>query len=297
VNLFKNQYLLVENGIKILTIAKLIQCWKQNIKFNNQINTKMKKTIFFLSTILLVGFSSCSSDDDSTPNPSSDILVKKVIYQEEGGFNEEITFTYNGTKLVQGVYDDGTIEKYYYTGDLITKIEYVFEGEVEDQDLFAYDSEGRLVEHKYQDLIDDFEDKSLFVYNDNNTITKTNITGAIGNSQTTGFTSTLTIQNNEISSIVQTGGLTYTYTYDAKNSPFKNVTGYSEIAYSIQGDFELHGNTRNIITITENNSSYTSNTITYNSSDYPVSIVSQAYFDAQNFPNVFEIMTVQFIYE
>lgn len=257
----------------------------------------MKKTIFFLSTVLLAGFTSCSSDDDSSPNPTSDILVKKVIYQYEEDFNEEITFSYNGNKLVQGVYDDGTIEKYYYNGDLITKIEYIFEGEVEEQDLFAYDSEGRLVEHKYQDLIDDFEDKSLFVYNDNSTVTKTNITGSIDNTETTGFESTLTILNNEISTIVQTGGLTYTYTYDAKNSPFKNVTGYSKIAYSVQSDFELHGNAKNIITINENNSSYMSNTTTYNSSDYPVLMVSQAYFDAQNFPNEFETMTVQYFYE
>lgn len=257
----------------------------------------MKKTIFFLSTILLVGFTSCSSDDDSNPNPTSDILVKKVIYQGEDSFNEEITFTYNGNKLLQGVYDDGTIEKYYYNGDLITKIEYVFEGDVEEQDLFSYDSQGRLVEHKYQDLIEDFEDKSLFVYNDNSTITKTNITGSIDNTQTTGFESTITMLNNEISTIVQTDGLTYTYIYDTKNSPFKNVTGYSKIAYSIQSDFELHGSAKNIITINENNSSYTSNMITYNSSDYPVSIASQAYFDAQNFPNVFETMTIQYIYE
>lgn len=257
----------------------------------------MKKAIFFLSTILLVGFTSCSSDDDSSPNPTSDILVKKIIYQGEDGFNEEITYSYNGNKLVQGVYDDGTIEKYYYNGDLITKIEYVFEGEIEEQELFAYDSEGRLVEHKYQDLVDDFEDKSLFVYNDNNTITKTNITGSIDNTETTGFVSTLTVVNNEISTIVQTGGLTYTYMYDAKNSPFKNVTGYSKVAYSLQGDFELQGANANIASINENNSSYTSNTITYNSSDFPVLISSQAYFDAQNFPNEFETMTVQFIYE
>jgi hypothetical protein len=258
----------------------------------------MKKTIFFLSTILLVGFSSCSSDDDgSTPNPTSDILVKKVIYQFDDDLNEEITFSYNGNKLVQGVYDDGTIEKYYYSGDLITKIEYVFDGEVEEQDLFAYDSDGRLVEHKYQDLIDDFEDKSLFVYNDNNSITKTNITGLIDNTETIGFESTLTVLNNEISTIVQTGGLTYTYTYDSKNSPFKNVTGYSKIAYSIQGDFELHGSAKNILTIDENNSSYTENIMTYNADDYPTSVESKAWFDAQNFPNVFETMTILYSYE
>lgn len=257
----------------------------------------MKKTIFFLSTILLVGFTSCSSDDDSTPNPTSDILVKKIIFQDEDGFNDEITYTYNGNKLVQGVYDDGTIEKYYYNGDLITKIEYVFEGDVEDQELFAYDSEGRLVEHKYQDLIDDFEDKSLFVYNNNSTVTKTSITGSIDNTETTGFDSILTIQNNEISTIVQTGGLTYTYLYDAKNSPFKNVTGYSKVAYSLQGDFELHGSSANITSIDENNSSYTENIMTYDANDYPTSVESKAWFDAQNFPNVFETMTIQYIYE
>jgi len=251
----------------------------------------MKKAIFFLSTISLFALTSCSSDDSSSSDQatSTDVLVKRIIYSQEDpeGFNDIINYTYNGNKLVEGNYVDGTKEKYYYTGDLITKIEYVFDGEVEEQELFTYNANGKLIEYKDQDLVEDSEERYLFVYNADNTITETYFDGT-----PQGLVSTLTIENSEISKTVQTGFNTYKYTYDTKNSAFKNVTGYAEIAYAIHGDFELNGRSHNIVSIFDQtlNRNYMANTIQYNSNDYPTLVTSVANF-------MTESLTVQYFYE
>lgn len=262
----------------------------------------MKKALFSLCAIALFAFVSCSSDDNATttdPAATTDVLVKRIVRSQEDpeGFNEIITYTYNGNKLLEGNYLDGTKEKYYYTGDLITKIEYLFEGQVEAQDLFVYDASGRLTECRMQDLDDDSEEKELFVYNNDNTITQTYIQGRPNNTATTGQVSTLTLENDEIVKIAYNGvgGKTYKYSYDTKNSPFKNVTGYAKIAYAFHGDFELEGKKHNIASIKNetDNFNYTVNTMQYNSDDYPTRVVSDAIF---NRGSAVETLTVQYFY-
>ena len=264
----------------------------------------MKKTILSIFAFTLISLTSCSSDDSATTDPgtATDVLVKRIIRSQEDteGFNDIITYTYDGNKLLEANYLDGTKEKYYYTGDLITKVEYLFEGQIEAQDLFVYDAAGKLIESKLQDFDDDSEEKELFVYNNDNTITKTYITGRLNNPSTTGQVSTLTLDNDEIVKIVNNGvgGKTYKYSYDTKNSPFKNVTGYAKIAYAFHGDFELEGKKHNIASIKNetDNQNYTVNTMQYNSDDYPTRVVSDAIFFSGNPTNV-ETLTVQYFYE
>jgi len=258
----------------------------------------MKKILLSFAALTFIAITSCSSDDNNS-EPSADILVKRMVYEQEDpdGFNYDITYTYNGKKILAGNYTDGTIEKYYYSGDLITKIEYIFGGEVEEQELFLYNANGKLIEYRYQDIVDDFEDKSLFTYPNENTIIKTNITGVINNTVTTGNVSTITLTNGEVSKI-QSGGKIYNYTYDNKNSPFRNVTGYAEIAYAFAGDFELEGRGRNILSIKNetDNINYTTNTIQYNANDYPTLTTSVAIFN-DFAPNFIEELIVRYYYE
>src|SRR5690606_37509894 len=92
-------------------------------------------------------------------------------------------------------------------------------------------------------------------------------------------------------------GTIYTYTYDGKNSPFKNVTGYAEIANAFAGDHEFHGRSQNIVSIIDETHSqnYTLNNIQYNANNYPTSITSVAIFDS-NFPGDSETLTVAYSY-
>jgi hypothetical protein len=233
----------------------------------------MKKIILCLG-LIAVSLASCSSDDSGSSDNSSDVLVRKVVYNAiTDDYTETVQYTYNGNKLVKGVYDDGSVETYTYTGDLITKMEYTEDGELIYKETFSYDGSGRLTE--YHALEDGYDDQETFVYNNDGTVTSTIGTGVAA------MTRTLHFQNDELVQIVG-GGETYNYTYDAKNSPFGNVTGYAKIATVVHGDHEFFGAKQNISTIHEvtNDVDYMTNTMTYNSADYPTSVSSVAVFES-----------------
>lgn len=261
----------------------------------------MKKTILFLGAIVLMGITACSSDDDNNnDNPGSGALVKKITFDYVDDYTDEITFSYNGNKLVKGVYGDGSEERYFYTGDRITKIEYSEDGEVLSRELFTYNSDGVLTEYRLLELEWDFEERSTFEVTGENTILETYYSGDI-DSPSQDWTAVLTLSNGEVIQKVQTGWdgeTTYTYNYDTKNSPFKNVTGYGTIAYASAGDFELDGFSRNIVSIldTTHGTNYTTNTYTYNSNDYPTSVTSVAHFEWDD-PETSNTLNAQYTYQ
>ena len=264
----------------------------------------MKKTFFFLAALATVSLTSCSSDDSDSsnqnPDPSTSVLPKRVVWEQQDpdGFNYDITYTYNGNKLLQGNYTNGDKEKFYYTGDLITKIEYLYDGQVDAQELFEYDSNNRLVTYKYQDLEDGYQERSVFVYNTGDTVTESYYSETMTSPSSTATVIILTFADGEMTKIVQQGFSTYNYTYDSKNSPFKNVTGYAAIAYAAHGDFETEGKNQNILSIVDqtNNSAYMTNTIQYNANNYPTTITSVAILDS-NYPNTTDELVLKYFYE
>lgn len=248
----------------------------------------MKKNLLLLSVVAMMVFAGCSSDDDNNNDgdgPGTGALVKKIEFDYvDDDYTDVIQFTYNGNKLVKGVYTDGYEDRFFYTGDRITKIEYVTDtGEVQARELFTYDSEGMLTEYRFLELDWDYEEKSTFEVTGTNTVLETYYSGTI-DSPSEDWTAVLTMSNGEVIQKVQTGwdgDTTYTYTYDTKNSPFKNVTGYGAIAYVAAGDHEIEGFSRNILSIHNDTDgiNYTVNTFTYNSDNYPSTLNSVGYFD------------------
>ncbi len=248
----------------------------------NSIVFIMKKIILCLS-LIAISLSSCSSDSDSNDS-SSDILVKKVVYTSiTDNYTETIDYTYNGNKIVKGVYDDGSQDIFTYTGNLITKIEMISAGEIIYLETFTYDSNGRLVTYFADE--DGFTYEETFVYNANGTVTNTIDGGGVR---------TLHFANDELVQIVDMGGNIYDYTYDSKNSPFRNVTGYDKIAMVVHGDHEFFGAKQNISSIRETtgNVAYMTNTMTYNANNYPLTVNSAAIFEFGTTSNA----TVQYTY-
>ena len=254
----------------------------------------MKKFFLFLSAISFVAISSCSSNDDgpSAENPSTDVLVKKAVYQQADpeGFNFTIDYIYNGNKLVKEQYNNGDVSNYFYIGDLITKIEYFVNDTLYIKETFAYNTAGKLSEYRHRFLTDTADEVYTYTYNSNNTVTQTNATYP-------SETSILTFTNGEISKEVELGGMTYNYLYDDKNSPMKNVTGYAEIANAVIGDFEMHGRAKNIVSIVSQpgNQNYMMNSFVYNSSGYPTKVTSSAIFDDEE-SELIETLTVTYSY-
>lgn len=249
----------------------------------------MKKIILCLSLVSII-LTSCSSDSDSSNVPSNqtdDVLVKTIIYNDIANDDyEEIEYTYSGNKLIKGIYDDGSEELYTYNGNLITKIEIREAGVITSSETFSYDSNDRLISYVSQE--NGFSDTETFVYNSEGTVTSTS--GSGGAAQI----STLRFQNDELIKIVEAGGRTYDYTYDAKNSPFRNVTGFDKIAYVTSGDHEFIGRKQNILTINESTEDvdYMTNTMTYNNVNYPLTVTSVAMFEFDGESTV----TIQYSY-
>ncbi len=246
----------------------------------------MKKIICALA-IVAVAITSCSSDASSDQNPSNDVLVRKIMYDYGSeNYGDTVEYTYNGTKLLKGIFSDGSVETFTYSGDVITKIERKEGSEVIYTENFIYDSSNRLI--KYNMLENGYDEQETFVYNNDGTATATYGTG-VG-----AYVRNYYYENDELIKIVGSDGHTYNYTYDNKNSPYRNVTGYDKIVLVVHGDNEFFGSKQNIVRIYDatDGINYMSNTMTYNSSDYPVAAISTAIF----YPGTTDVATAQYSY-
>lgn len=262
----------------------------------------MKKNLFVLSAALLFLFS-CSSDDSATENlPSENLLLKKTV-EGDAVFGANVTtYTYDGNKLVNINIHDEYSNVYTYTGNLITKIEKLNvynigtpgeETELYSTDLFAYNSANQLIEFKTTTPYSEMERVTTYVYNSDNTVSFEQYETYPGNDPELLKTGTITMQDGEISKlqvVKEFDSFIDNYTYDTKNSIFKNVVGYDKLMVThigTQGSFNssttiLGGISHNFV----NNGELE---YTYNASNYPITA------DQKFFGTV--LHTYEFIYE
>ena len=243
----------------------------------------MKNLIVSL-TALVVILASCSKSSDTpvvTPptSNSTSYLLKKFIVTGVGSSNAITTdITYNGNKFLKSVSSDGTSKIFTYTGDLITKAEN-FDGTFLDfTDNFSYNTDGKLASYTeltYTTSTTGTGIKTTFIYNANGTISYTTKTGNLIAQNTLSGTGTATLTNGEVTKIEKYSGSSttnpnvITYTYDGKNSQFKNVTGYSASSFI---DEIPDGFTQNVLKVvnTQSPSENETNTYTYNSDNFPL---------------------------
>jgi len=195
----------------------------------------MKKIIYFCT--LLVFAVSCSSDDaDQTPTPTPPvgILLKKTIQTTAFDTYTNI-FTYNGNKLI-AITGSSFIIKHFYTGNLITKIEYRnVSGSLQGTNNLTYDASQRLTVLTRTNEGIDQGFRSTYQYNADGTITVKEYSRNEGESEELDDTKVYIYgSNNEIETIKTynvAGILTRTTSlvYDTKFNPFHNITGYSKL--------------------------------------------------------------------
>ncbi len=235
----------------------------------------MKKIICLLGFSALV-FTSCSSGDSSSTTTESDVLVTKTIetYANDGS-TVTTNYSYNGKKMVKATDSDGYYEKYTYTGDLLTKVEYFSDAdELEETETFTYNTSGKLATYVRSEWIVDQGVREEFVYNSNGTVSTTTYSGTPTLQTFPLNTSVVYFSGSEVSMTELYNGSAlasmHTYTYDTKNNPFKNVTGFDKIAVI---EAESVGLIHNILTDTYSESSNTftyNNVYTYNSLNFPL---------------------------
>lgn len=242
----------------------------------------MKKLLYLFSAVALT-LTSCSNDEDSNSSSSS-VLLTKIIETFEDNSTLTTEFVYSGTKLVRMTDDDGRFE-FTYTNDLITQVKYYESNTLLQTETYQYDGNGKVTTYILIDNIDtDWGNKETYTYNANGSVSVNYYSGDAFSQTNLDRTATITFSNGEVNQISFSDGKTITYSYDDKNNPFKNVTGFDKINFCNQ---EGTGVLRNIIQEDDSTDfEDISTTYTYNSNDYPVTSTETG----------FEVTTAQYFY-
>ena len=227
----------------------------------------MRKILFILSVAVLF-LSSCSSDSESSE--SSFLLVKKIVTLSSV-MERTITFTYNGAKL-NTIEVDGSVLQHTYSGDNIVNVKRYSGDLLEGETFYEYDNLGRVSSELFVYYLSDFSQKSVYTYNSNNTISYETLSGDQFSQSPNGISGLITQgQHGEILKVeVFNQGVlvnTNVYTYDAKNSPFKNIVGYGKLPSNTDKVFNMITSTSlNINQEINTNSTYD---YTYNGNNFP----------------------------
>lgn len=242
----------------------------------------MKKMISVFGLVLLL---SCSTNDVAPTSYNTNGIRLKKRTLALNGVTYASDYTYDGNHLAK-ISSGSGYSIFSYIGERIVRIDnYTPENTPEGTTSCQYNSSNQLTLLKSVYYADNTGYKAIYQYNPDNSVTVNTYTGD-NNSQDIidPETTKLYFENNEIvkkeiTSLVS-GTLvtdTYTYTYDGKNNPNKNMVGYQKIMF-YQKYFgpSIIDNLQNIQTITTSlgnstqSSSYTYQ-YTYNAVDYPIS--------------------------
>ena len=244
----------------------------------------MKKLIYLFSAIVLI-FTSCSSDDIPLSAPQTPILVTKITTTNQWGTHEQM-FEYNGNKIVKKTISDEGYEMYFYTDDLITKIERFDDNSVHtSDDVFEYNSAGNLIVFNRISYLTTIPNvtKQDYIYNSDNTISWDEYYGDLSAQNSYIYSGKYYLNaNNEVEKLdlyLSGGDVDESLiTHDSYNSPFKNILGYNKL-------FPKHyasGSTNNVLSFL----GY------YNDDLYYGSNFSQYAYNSSNFPTSYFIENI-----
>ncbi|WP_123955374.1 hypothetical protein [Flavobacterium cheongpyeongense] len=167
---------------------------------------------------------SCSNDDNSDIVLFPKQIVTTDIYN---GIIQKrtTTITYLGDKIVKAVSDNGFVESYTYTDNLITKDEFTNTNGVKILTTYLYDSARKLTEVNIsrtssEDVVT--KSKVTFDHNIDGTITRNGFSKSV-----------LTYANGNLIKVVTilgagSGGV-FIDEYDNKKSPFSSVLGVNKL--------------------------------------------------------------------
>ncbi|NQY29116.1 MAG: hypothetical protein HRT69_06550 [Flavobacteriaceae bacterium] len=241
----------------------------------------MKKLLFTLA-IGLATLTSCESDLVSAPPSDSvggaaydGVLLKKdIISNADGTVNNTSEYTYDGNKIIKivNVSEFGTETTIYaYTDNLLTRIddEHVNpSGAISSEvNLIEYDSNDRVIKETVTYEVG-APSVDTYLYNADGTVTYTEGVGS-GNEGVSVFT---LLSGNLVSTVSTApwGDYNYTYTYDEKNNPFRNI--HQARVFALIGNLSTPNN---VLTKTQTSGSDMGgndevNTHAYNPEGYPI---------------------------
>ncbi|MDD1523955.1 hypothetical protein [Riemerella anatipestifer] len=234
----------------------------------------MKKSFYLLSTVALAALFmvSCNKRDEEISPLSQEVIlpykVETTYFEDNNEEKENIYLTYDGTKLSKEVVVFPNKSKdslvYTYQGDLITKIK----GE-KTETSYEYDSNGNLTKETFISNYPSQTSTEAYTYKLNgNTVEVTleeinkkdgniiykkegfytytitpnkQILKRVGKEVSSSYGSATLILSNETS-------IEEEYTYDDRNSLFKNIRGFDKLGYSQDAIYLSKGGTNNMLT-------------------------------------------------
>jgi hypothetical protein len=248
----------------------------------------MKKIILVLSAFVFI-FNSCSTSSTDPVTPvipvtlPSGVLLTKTITTSNTGVIVTNNYNYNGNML-NSVTSTNKSSQITYSGDLITKIE-DFSGTIlKSRETFSYNASNNLsslIEIDFSATPTISANRTDYTYLANGDITEIIYSGDLTSQTNQESTGKLFFTNGEITKHESYYPLTidhvaYTstknYSYDSKNSPYKNITGLSKIWFFLY----FMGSFNNNVTSLNNSSTLGPvssfnyvNSYAYNTLDYP----------------------------
>ncbi len=180
------------------------------------------KILLYLFSITLLVLTSCSKNENTnaTPIAGSSTLIKKII-KNRGSSVEVEYFKYDGNKLITISNGINFIATYTYTGNVITRIEELVDNKFQNSMDYTY-FDGKLATSVLTRSYDGTISYS-YTYNTNGTVSyQESNTGLISSG-------ILTLANGNVvkNEVLSPTKVTYTYEYDTKNNPFKNILGFT----------------------------------------------------------------------
>jgi hypothetical protein len=228
---------------------------------------KLLALLFF--TILLT---SCSSGLDSDSTSNAGILLQKIVRESESG-DVTTTYVYEGNKMKTNSFST-YVNKFYYTGNLVTKVDSYNNNQLMSVFTFEYDGSQKLIQSTISSPDIQYAERNTYEDNDDNTIAVNHYRTIDGGTEILQSQKYFTDTDGEIIRIEKydtSGTAISLYTYDTKNNPYKNVIGFDKLL----NIFTL-GVMHNTLTTHETGFDgtvyHTEKTITYNAQDYPVTM-------------------------
>lgn len=243
----------------------------------------MKRFSLILGVALTTVFASCSLNDDfdvteqdDSKMSTSSLLVQAVTATSERGTTVVTDqYTYNGTKLVKISSSDGREVVYTYGGDLIVRKDFYLNNILNSKEFFEYSRQSQLIKYRRENASGTTTYNAVYTNNTDGTV---NVKGYSGSSNSAASqivnrkVFTAGIRVNKIENYALQNGSTVTevlnYSYDDKNSPFKNITGFDKLAYY---DITANSNYNNIQSVSNGTTVVESAQYAYNGANYPLS--------------------------
>ncbi|WP_313804290.1 hypothetical protein [Flavobacterium sp.] len=243
----------------------------------------MKRVSLILGIALVSVFASCSLDDDfeMTDTDASKMSVNALLVRSIATISERdgtmITddYQYNGSKLLKINSSDGREIVYTYAGDLIIRKDFFQDNILNSKEIFEYNRQYQLIKYKRQNASGVTTYNAIYTNNTDGTVSVKGYSGGTTNQSSQildrkVFTSGIRV--NKVENYTTQNGSpatqVFNYSYDTKNSPFKNITGFDKLAYY---DITVNSNYYNVQSVTRGTTEVESVQYTYNGENYPSS--------------------------